>query len=270
MVGAPFDASSSGWAWTVSRQSRSFTEVNAIERGRNVGSTVVRRLVAIPILLAALALVASGCRRDGREMRPALATQDGSVSTTAAATVPTTEDNFFDTVATDPTAAPGGPIQVSTTNVLGTAAPVVQTLIVTAPWRSGGPIDPRYTCKGANVAPALSWSPAPEGTQEIAITMIDQDASFDHWAISGIAPDATSIAENSTPHGAAVALNGSGAAGYVGPCPPASATHTYRITVHYLDHALLLSSGGSAKDMRTAIDDSTLATAQVSGTFTSG
>ena len=31
-VGAPFEASSSGWAWTVSRQSRSFTTVNAIER----------------------------------------------------------------------------------------------------------------------------------------------------------------------------------------------------------------------------------------------
>jgi hypothetical protein len=40
--------------------------------------------------------------------------------------------------------------------------------------------------------------------------------------------------------------------------------------VHFLDHALLLSSGGSAKAMRTAIDDATLATAQVSGTFTSG
>ncbi len=203
-------------------------------------------------------------------MRPALPSQDGSVSTTAAATVPATEDNFFDTVATDPSAAPGGPIQVSTTNVLGSAAPLAQVLTVTAPWRNGGPIDPRYTCKGDNVAPALSWSSAPEGTQEIAITLIDQDANLDHWTISGIAPDATSIAENSTPQGAAVALNGSGAAAYTGPCPPAGATHTYRITVHFLDHALLLSSGGSAKDMRTAIDGATVATAQVSGTFTSG
>jgi hypothetical protein len=37
--------------------------------------------------------------------------------------------------------------------------------------------------------------------------------------------------------------------------------------VHYLDTALLLSSGASASEMRTAIDDATLATAQVTGTF---
>jgi hypothetical protein len=37
--------------------------------------------------------------------------------------------------------------------------------------------------------------------------------------------------------------------------------------VHFLDQPLLLSSGGSADDMRAAIDDATLATAQVSGTF---
>jgi Raf kinase inhibitor-like YbhB/YbcL family protein len=267
MVGAPFDASSSGWAWTVSRQSRSFTEVNAIERGRNVGSTAVRRLVAIPVSLTALVLVAAGCRHDGREMRPALPSQDGSVSTTAAATVPDTENAFFDTVATNPV-APGGHIDATTTNGLGTVAPLVQALTVTAPWRNGGPIDLRYTCKGANVAPALSWSKAPEGTQEIAITLIDQDANFDHWTISGIAPDVTSVAENTTPPGAVAALNGSGTATYAGPCPPAGTTHTYRITVHYLDHALLLPSGGSAKDTRTAIDDATIATAQVTGTFT--
>ena len=272
MVGAPFDASSSGWACTVSRQSRSFTTVNAIERTRNLGCTVVRRLVAIPVSLAALAVVASGCRHDGRQMRPALPSQDGSVSTTAAPTVPATEDNFFDTNAAE-AAAPGGPIEPSTTilgtvGVGGTIAPLVSVLTVTAPWRDGAPIDPRYTCKGANVSPALSWSAAPQGTEEIAITLIDQDASFDHWTMAGIKPATISLAENTPPEGAVAAHNGSGASGYTGPCPPAGTTHTYRITVHYLDTALLLSSGGSADDMRTAIDDATLATAQVTGTFT--
>ena len=60
-----------------------------------------------------------------------------------------------------------------------TLAPLVAPQTVTAPWRDGGPIDARYTCKGANVSPALSWTAAPEGTQEIAITLIDQDASFE-------------------------------------------------------------------------------------------
>ena len=141
-------------------------------------------------------------------------------------------------------------------------------MTVTAPWRDGAPIDPRYTCKGANVSPALSWSAAPQGTREIAVTLVDQDASFNHWTMAGIKPTVTSLAENTLPEGAVVALNGSGAARYTGPCPPAGTTHTYRVTVHYLDSALLLSSGGSPDDMRLAIDDATLATAQVTGTFT--
>ena len=76
----------------------------------------MRRLVAIPVSLAALALVASGCRHDGREMRPALPSQDGSVSTSVPSTVPVTEGDFFETAPSntgpaDPV-APGGPIQV--------------------------------------------------------------------------------------------------------------------------------------------------------------
>ncbi|MEP7046748.1 MAG: YbhB/YbcL family Raf kinase inhibitor-like protein [Ilumatobacteraceae bacterium] len=242
--------------------------MNAIERGCNVGSIVVRRLVVLPIFLAAVAVMASGCRHDGREMRPALPSQNGSVSTTAAPTVPDTENDFFDTVAAE-AAAPGGPIEPSTTGVGPvTIAPLVPALTITAPWRDGGPIDSRYTCKGLNVSPALSWSKAPPGTHEIAITLIDQDASFDHWTMARIGADVTSLAESTPPEGAVAALNGSGAAGYTGPCPPTGTTHTYRITVHYLDQGLLLSSGGSATAMRSAIDAATIATAQVTGTFT--
>jgi Raf kinase inhibitor-like YbhB/YbcL family protein len=255
--------------------------MNAIERSRNVGSLVVRRLVALPTVLVALASVAAGCKHDGRVLRPALPSQNGSVSTSAAPTVPDTEDNFFGTAATDPALVPGGPIEPSTTALGGAAvatlatlatlaplAPQVSSLVVTAPWRDGGPIDPRYTCKGLNVAPALSWTAAPEGTQEIAITMVDQDINFDHWAMTGIAPDVTALAEGVTPAGAVAALNGAGTTGYTGPCPPAAATHTYRITVHYLDSTLQLTAGGPAVDMRDAIDAATIATAQVSGTFT--
>jgi len=241
--------------------------VNDIYGSRDVGCIVVRRLVAIPISLAALSLLASGCRHDGRTLRPALPSQNGSVSTTAASTVPDTEDDFFTTEA-GAAGAPGGPIEVSTTNTGVTIATAAAALAVTAPWRDGAAIDPRYTCKGDNVAPALSWSPAPAGTQEIAVTMIDEDADFDHWTLAGIKPDVTSLAENTPPEGAVAALNGSGKAGYTGPCPP-SGTHTYRITVYYLDSALQLAAGDPTDAMRTAIDDATLATAEVSGTFSS-
>ena len=232
----------------------------------------MRRLVALPFSLAVLALIAAGCAHDGREMRPALPSQNGSVSTTAPPTAPDTEDDFFDSVAPTNPASPGGNGAIATTPAAAgtgpsTLAPLVAALTVTAPWRSGSPIDPRYTCKGDNVAPALSWTAAPEGTQEIAVTLIDQDFDFDHWTLAGIGPDVTSLAENTTPTGAVAALNGSGKAGYTGPCPPAGVTHTYRITVHYLQRALQLAAGGKAADMRAAIDAATLATAQVTGTF---
>jgi hypothetical protein len=201
-------------------------------------------------------------------MRPALPSQDGSVSTSAASTVPDTEDDFFETRPAElpsSSAAEGAATGlVATTTTIG-----IPGLSITAPWRDAAPIDPRYTCNGDNVSPALSWSVAPEGTQEIAVTMIDQDASFDHWAMTGIAPDRTGLAEDETPEGAAAALNGTGAPGYTGPCPPGGTTHTYRITVHFLDHALGLTGGGSADDMRAAIDAATLASADVTGTFTS-
>lgn len=227
----------------------------------------MHRLVVLPVTFVVLAVVAGGCRHDGREMRPASPSQDGSVSTSAASTVPITEDDFFDTIATQlpsSSAAQGAATTLAaTTSTIG-----IPGLSITAPWRDGAPIDSRYTCKGENVAPALSWSAAPEGTQEIAVTMIDQDASFDHWAMTGIPPDRTGLAENETPAGAASALNGSGASGYTGPCPPTGTTHTYRITVHFLDHALGLAGGGSAEEMRAAIEAATLASAQVRGTFT--
>ena len=231
----------------------------------------MRRLVALPLSLAALTLFAAGCRHDGREMRPASPSQNGSVSTTAPATAPDTADDFFDSVAPTEPVSPAGNVEISTTAVAGTGpstlAALVPALTVTAPWRNGSPIDPRYTCKGDNVAPALSWTAAPEGTQEIALTLIDQDFDFAHWTLAGIGPDVTALAENTTPTGAVAALNGSGKAGYTGPCPPTGVTHTYRITVHYLDRALKVSAGGPAADMRAAIDTATLATAQVTGTF---
>jgi Raf kinase inhibitor-like YbhB/YbcL family protein len=205
-----------------------------------------------------------------------LPSQNGSVSTSAAPTtqVESTDDGaFFDTVDTADTFYTDGSSSTTTgsstttsTSTTSTTTPVLP-FSITAPWREGAPIDARYTCKGANIAPALSWTAAPEGTQEIALTMIDQDATFDHWTLTGIAPDVVSLAEGQVPTGAVAALNGSGAAGYTGPCPPAGATHTYRITVHYLNRALLLAAGGAAADTRTSIDAATIASAQVTGTF---
>jgi phosphatidylethanolamine-binding protein (PEBP) family uncharacterized protein len=244
--------------------------LHAIERGCRVGSLAVRRLVAFSAGLIVVSLAASGCRHDGRNMRPALPSQDGSVSTSVASTVPETDDGFFDTEVTnvteptDATDAVDSLASSSSTSGLGTtttstsaasSTAAASTLAVTAPWRDGAPIDARYSCKGENLSPALSWPVAPAGTVGIAITMVDLDfTTFNHWAQSGIAADATALPE------------GTGA-GYQGPCPPAGAPHTYVITVHYLKAAVTLPTGPVA-DIRAAIDAATIAIARVAGTFT--
>jgi phosphatidylethanolamine-binding protein (PEBP) family uncharacterized protein len=193
-------------------------------------------------------------------MRPPTSDQNKTISTTAPATDLTTIDTFFDTAATDdisPTDATdpvSSPTADSTT--ASTSAPAALT--VTAPWRNGAPIDPRYSCKGVNVSPALSWSPAPAGTKAIAVTMVDLDfTSFNHWTLTSVPVDATTLAE-----GAAA-----GAGGYSGPCPPAGTTHTYEITVHYLGTAgAATTETGVAQ--RPAIDAATIASAKVTGVFT--
>lgn len=213
----------------------------------------------ITLLTAALvgAMVAASCQHDGRTLRPARPDQTASISTTAA---PTTTFPSFDTAPTldlgDDTAG------------TGLTLPADAPLVVTAPWRDGAPIDARYTCDGPNVAPPLSWSAAPAGTAEIAITLTDDDApGYVHWVIAGLGAQTIAIAEDFVPLGAVEAANGAGGLGYTGPCPPAGSTHTYRFTVHYLGQASGLDDGAPGADMSARIEELTIASTEVTGTF---
>ena len=176
----------------------------------------MRRIVILATALA-MVVVVSSCRHDGRTLRdPPPGFSSVSISTTR---TPDTDDQGFDTL------APADTDQ--------TFPPIEETDVVTAPWEDGAAMDARYTCEGLNVAPALSWTPAPLGTVEIAITLEDLDApTFVHWIIAGIAPDTVSLDEGTVPIGAYEATNGVGDVGYTGPCPPAGEEHPYLNTVH--------------------------------------
>lgn len=198
-----------------------------------------------------------GCKSDGRVLRPARADQSASVSTPAP---PSTEDPTFVDLDDLDTSAP--------TSATGTIVPPAGALLAMAPWSDGDVIDPRFTCDGPNVAPALSWSAAPAGTLEIAITMVDLDApQFTHWVIAGLEPTTIALDEDTVPIGAYEALNGVGDVGYTGPCPPAGTTHGYVVSVHYLGAATGLDDGSSAADLITAIEAAETAIADVTGTF---
>jgi Raf kinase inhibitor-like YbhB/YbcL family protein len=219
----------------------------------------VRRLalVTLPLLLL---VVAGGCRHDGRTLREPTADQNSSISVD---TVAVDTDPVFDDPDTTLVPLP--------TDTLVTLPTAIDEFLVTAPWRDGAAIDARYTCEGLNVAPALSWSAAPSGTVEIALTLTDLDApGFGHWAIAGLSATSIAIDEDTVPLGAYEAQNGNGALGFTGPCPPAGEPHTYAIVVHYLGQASGLGDGVPVAELITTIDSVELASAEVTGTFSRG
>jgi Raf kinase inhibitor-like YbhB/YbcL family protein len=127
----------------------------------------------------------------------------------------------------------------------------------------GEPIDPRYTCDGEDLSPALAWEDVPEGTAELAILVEDPDAPggvFTHWLGYGLDPEESALPEN-VPEGDEVkgppALrqgeNDMGTIGYSGPCPPGGETHRYVFRVVALDATLDLEGGASRSQFLEAV-----------------
>ena len=214
-------------------------------------AALVRRLVALPVVLIAFTVAGAGCKSDGRVLRPANPDQNLSISTTVVSESDT-----------------GGLDVGSSTTVPGFQVTGGESVVLTAPWRSGAEIDARYTCDGDNVSPGLSWSAAPAGTVEIAISLVDNDyPDFGHWVITGIPASFVGIAEGVVPEGATVAVNGNGTAGYTGPCPPLETTHTYVFTVYYLNTATTDTATTAIADLLPLLDQGAVAIASVDGQF---
>jgi phosphatidylethanolamine-binding protein (PEBP) family uncharacterized protein len=147
-------------------------------------------------------------------------------------------------------------------------APAGGPLTMTTPaFADGAPIPAQYTCKGAGVAPPLTWS-APLGG---ALVVDDADAPrgpYVHWIVVGIPPGPGSTADGQTPAGGSSLPNSAGQAGYSGPCPPAgSGVHHYRFTLHQLPANYQLPSGLVGVPAAQAIARAATAQAQFTGTF---
>jgi len=256
--------------------------------------------------LAVLALALAACNDDGRTLRPATPEQNASVSTLAP---PTTVDpalvdggiGSFDTLAVEPTVAPT--LDSTATTIAGQTpsdgssdvALVTDAAgndpadpsnsadlpagsggdvggdeaVLTGPFAQDAPIDQRYTCDDDNSSPPLTWSLAPKGTIEVAISMTDTDApGFIHWVMAGLDPSRTSLTEAEVPVDAIVGKNSTGGNGYYGPCPPVGgAAHHYVFTVHFLAQQTELSTGAEAADLLAAIDGATFNGASLVGTY---
>lgn len=98
-----------------------------------------------------------------------------------------------------------------------------------------------------NLSPQLSWSGAPEGTQNYVVTCFDPDAptpsGFWHWLAIDLPASSTSLARGAgapdgsgLPEGAFSVRNDAGTAGYYGAAPPqGDMSHRYFFVVHAVD-----------------------------------
>ncbi len=163
--------------------------------------------------------------------------------------------------------APPAP-KVTTVARTTAEAPADGPLTISSPaFADGAPIPAQYTCKGANIAPPLTWS-APLGA---ALVVDDPDAvrgPYVHWIVVGIPPGPGSTGDGQTPGGGSSLPNSGGQAGYSGPCPPAgTGVHHYRFTLYQLPPTFQLPGGLAGPQAVQAITQATTAQAHLTGTF---
>ena len=149
-------------------------------------------------------------------------------------------------------------------------APGTGPVTISSPaFADGAPIPVQYTCKGANIAPPLTWS-APLGA---ALVVDDPDAVgglYIHWIVVGIPQGPGSTADGQTPAGGSSLPNSGGQAGYSGPCPPAgTGVHHYRFTLYQLPATYQLPPGLVGAQAAQAITQASTGhgQAQITGTF---
>jgi Raf kinase inhibitor-like YbhB/YbcL family protein len=148
------------------------------------------------------------------------------------------------------------------------SVPVTITVTSSA-FTPGGPVPERYSCRGADTSPPLSWSGVPSAAAALALVVDDPDApagTYRHWLVVDIPPTVTGAPAGQPPPGGRQLRNSAGHAGYDGPCPP-SGTHHYRFTVYALSHRLNLADTVSLDQTLQAIDAATTARGQLTGTF---
>ena len=189
------------------------------------------------VVVLAIALLTAACASDGRALRP-------------------------------PAAGASAP-PLATTTAPAQGGTVASPLALSSPaFNTGSAIPVTFTCDGSKVSPPLAWSTRPEGTVELAITVIDPDAGgFVHWVIAGIDPSVQALAQGSTPDGATQAQNGAGSIGWTGPCPPKGSPHHYVFTLYALKSASGITDGMPAADALAALAKLKAQTAVLTGTY---
>lgn len=140
------------------------------------------------------------------------------------------------------------PLSLSSKSVSTTDQPVQQAkntgkFVLKSPaFSNNGKIPRKYSRRGGNVSPPLTWENPPAGTRSYVLTVKDPDApggTFTHWVIFNIPGDLTRLPEGvprekTLANGAQQARNDFRGTGYGGPDPPGG-THRYVFRLIALD-----------------------------------
>lgn len=153
---------------------------------------------------------------------------------------------------------------------------VMNLILTSSAFASGGIIPPRYTCDGEDVSPPLTWRNVPEGTKSLTLIFDDPDAPNgprSHWVLYNIPAGMTHLRENVPPEpilpwGGMQGRNDSGEIGYEGPCPPAGSMHGYYFRLYALDQQLALTPGAVRAQVLDAIQDHILLATELLGRYT--
>jgi len=141
----------------------------------------------------------------------------------------------------------------------------------------GATIPAKYSRKGGNVHPPLSWSGVPAGTRELALLVEDPDAPgsepFVRWIAYGIPATLGGLPEGAPGRppsgGLREGSNSFGKVGYDGPAPPPGQPHHYHFKLYALDDSVELGEKPDKKALLAATKGHTLAEVDLVGTFQS-
>jgi Raf kinase inhibitor-like YbhB/YbcL family protein len=146
--------------------------------------------------------------------------------------------------------------------------------IESSAFSDGQPIPQKYTCQGADVSPALTWSTAPQNSKSFTLITDDPDAptgTWVHWVFYNL-PSQTHALPESVPKteqalGGVQGKNDFQKIGYNGPCPPPGRPHRYYFKLYALDTSLNLKPGATKPEVERAMLGHVLAHAEVMGTY---
>ncbi|GBG85103.1 hypothetical protein CBR_g39562 [Chara braunii] len=167
--------------------------------------------------------------------------------------------------------------------------PAEEFRVTSTAFTNGGKIPHKFTSDGhapqTNLSPPIAWHNLPEGTESLAVIMVDVDApdprdpisEWVHWVVYDIPPALKELpgglnSKQAFNEGMYQEIkeghNDFKVPGYIGPNPPPNGTHRYVIRVYALDQMMGKLGNKVSKDkLEAAMEGHILAETEIVGTY---